>query len=107
MSALVAAAPEVQPLVDEHLVDYDGILLHLLMADLGRRCVQAAAEHDTDLLRRVLGVLDRALKEGTDEVVNAVAVSFVEDSWLDRRMAPVVAAFPPSLRDEMARQRNS
>ena len=63
-------------------------------------------ERETEALRRLLGVMDAGLRDGDEYVVNAVAVSFVEDTpWWDEAMEPFITAWPPGLRAEAERQR--
>lgn len=69
---LIHEAPEVRALVDEHLRDQSGgLLLHLLVADVRRAAVDAFQRDDGDLLRRLLELLDRALRDGDERVENA------------------------------------
>jgi hypothetical protein len=97
--------PETQPVVDEHLEDNDGLLLHLLTADLRRYAIQSFDFGKGDVLDRLLAVVDVALRDGTDDVQNAMAVSFVEDTgYWDPAMQPFVAVWPSSLRAEAERQ---
>ncbi len=63
----------------EHLADNDGLLLHLLMSDLLRLAVSTFSEGLTGIKHRLLAFVDRCLRDGDDDVVNAVAISFVED----------------------------
>ena len=104
--SLADEAPEVRGLVDEHLRDQSGeLLLHLLVADVRRAAVDAFQQGDGDLLRRLLDLLDRSLREGDERVENAVAVSFVEDAgWWDPAMRPFIDAWPAALRAEAQRQ---
>jgi hypothetical protein len=100
--------PEVRPLILEHLEDNDEILLHLLTAELRRHAKEAFDAGRSPELVRLLGVLNAALIEGDNDVENAIAVSFVEDTgWWDPAMQPFIEAWPPDLRREAARQQNS
>ncbi len=99
--SLAHEAPEVRDLVAEHLRDQSGeLLLHLLVADVRRAAVDAFQRGDGDLLRRLLDLLDRALREGDERVENAAAVSFVEDSGVmgagDAALHRRLAGRPPS-----------
>ena len=61
---------------------------------------------ESDSLARLLGVLDRSLLEGDEDVENAVAVSFVEDTgWWDPEMGPFMSVWPAGLMAEAERQR--
>ncbi|MEW6153554.1 MAG: hypothetical protein AB1673_06145 [Actinomycetota bacterium] len=107
--SLVDEAPEIRDLIDVHLRDQSGeLLLHLLVADVRRVAVDAFQRGDGDLLRRLLDLLDRALREGDELVENAVAVSFVEDTgWWEPAMRPFIDAWPAALRAEALRQQSS
>lgn len=105
VAALATEVPEVQPIVDEHLRDNDELLLHLLTCDLRRYAVEAFESGQTEVLRRLLAVLDRAFLDGDDQVTNAVAVSFVEDSgWWESDTRPFIESWPPGLQAEARRQ---
>lgn len=105
LAALDREVPEVQPVVREHFGDNDELLLHLLTADLRRYAIEAFNVGNSDVLRRLLNVINCALVEGTEDVENAMAVSFVEDSgWWDTAMQPFVESWPPELRNEALSQ---
>lgn len=108
LAALVSEVPEVAPVVMEHLADNDDqLLLHVLMGDLLRFATDAFESGRTPALQRLLGLLDHALRAGTEEVNNAVAVSFVEDArWWDPQAQPFIESWPDGLRAEAERQRN-
>ena len=107
LSVLERDVPETQALVAQHFDDYDGLLLHLLVADLRRFAIQFFEAGQSDVLERLLAVLEVALRDGSDDVENAVAVSFVEDAgWWDPAMQPFIEAWPPGLRAEADRQRD-
>jgi hypothetical protein len=108
VASVVAAVPEAQQVVEKHLVDQEGeLLLHLLMADLMRLAIASFEQGDADLLRRLLAVIDAGLRDGDEEVENAVAVSFVENTgWWDPQMQPFIATWPAGLRAEADEQRN-
>jgi hypothetical protein len=102
---LVSVAPEAAAMVDEHLADYDELLLHPLMADFRRLAVAAYGRGDVDVSQRCLDLADRALLEGDPDVVNAVAVSFVEEIGADPGESPAfLATWPVGLLAEKARQ---
>jgi hypothetical protein len=102
---LVDAAPEVRLVLDEHLADSDEVLLHLFVARVRDVSIAAFDAGDRDLAGRVVGVLDEGLRLGDDRVVNAVAVSFVEDTgWWDPARDEFIDSWPAALRDEAARQ---
>ncbi len=109
VASLIEAAPEVQPVVDENLRDQDGqLLLHLLVADVRRFSIATFESGDEDLSHRLLSAIDTGLREGDEEVENAIAVSFVEDTgWWEPAMQPFIASWPHGLQGEVTRQRSS
>ena len=108
LSALASEVPETQPVVRGHVEDCEELLLHLLTADLRRYAIDIFASGPSDVLRRLPGVIDRALLLGNDYVSNPIAVSFVEDSgWWDPAMQPFIASWPPGPQAEARRQRES
>src|SRR5207253_247565 len=93
--ALRAAVPEFGPTIDEHVADYDSVLAHVLFGDLSRFVLAAHERGDTDVEERSLAFLDRALREGDEQVRTLVAVSFVENvgPW-DQAQQGFIAAWP-------------
>lgn len=108
VQALVRHAPGAGPMLDEHLAYYDELLLHLLIADLQRWAIALFEEGDSSQLSALLGVLDQGLREGDEDVRNAVAVSFVENSqpWAPAA-EPFIRVWPKGLRAEANRQRQA
>lgn len=103
---LVAAVPEAEPILIEHVTDHDEVLLHVLTAALRRLALQAHQNWQADLFRRLLDVLDEGLDRGNDYVHNAIAVSFVEDSApYDPANDDYIANWPENLATEARRQR--
>jgi hypothetical protein len=99
---LKVAVPESGDLVTEHLADNDELLLHLLMSDLLRLTVSTFSEGQTGVTDRLLGFVDRCLREGDEDVVNAVGVSFVEDfGAYPGESDALLARWPPALRAEL------
>ncbi len=95
-----------QTVVLEHREDNDGLLLHLLTADLRRYATEAFDSGRSDVLQRQLNVINRALVDGTEDVENAMAVSFVEHTgWWDAEMQPFIESWPSKLRSEALRQK--
>lgn len=103
---LLAAVPEIEPVVSEHLEDQDGeLLLHLLMSDLLRFAVHASRAGEGDVLPRLLAVVDRSLREGDNSVENAVALSFVAHvGYGAGETAEFIASWPAGLLAERDRQ---
>lgn len=108
LSALTSKVPDTQHLVTEHMKDNDELLLHLLVADLRRYAIEEFDSGRRDELGRLLSVIECALRDGREDVTNAMAVSFVEDTgWWDPGMQPFIDAWPSELRAEVDRQRHS
>lgn len=105
---LLARCPETQPIVTEHLADFENeILLHLLIADVRRFAIAAFVDDEIDLLRRCLDAVGTGMSDGDDYVQNAIGVSFVEDTPLwDEAMDSYIATWPPPLAEEAERQRS-
>jgi hypothetical protein len=101
---LALAVPESGNTVAEHLADNDGLLLHLLISDLLRMTVTSYAAGEVVLADRLLAFMDRCLREGDDDVVNAVAVSFVEGfGAYPGESDALLEWWPPALRAELGR----
>jgi hypothetical protein len=80
IGALVGAHPWLLPILQEHIDDNDGVLPHLLLADV-ERWAEAQIEAngaDDDRLRALLGYLEDAFGSGDAEVDELIAVSFLE-----------------------------
>ncbi|GAB3259959.1 DUF7674 family protein [Nocardioides dilutus] len=104
LGELAAAVPESGDVVAEHLADNDELLLHVLMGDLLRMTVNAHAAGEVAVTDRVLAFIDRCLREGDDYVINAVAVSFVEDFGVyPGESDALLERWPPALRAELGR----
>ncbi len=102
---LVSSVPETAPVVADHFRDNDELLIHCLMADLLRFTVDAFGKGDLALSQRCLQAVERGLVDGDDAVVNAVAVSFVEDvGAYDGETPEFIASWPSKLLQEKARQ---
>jgi hypothetical protein len=94
-------------MIDEHVAEYDAVLVHILFGDLTRFVLAAHERGDTDVEQRSLSFLDRALREGDEQVRNLVAVPFVENvgPW-DKARRGFIAEWPDALRTEAERQRD-
>lgn len=104
LGELADAVPESGDVVAEHLAGNDGLLLHLLMSDLLRMTVSTYAAGQAAVTDRLLAFIDRCLREGDDYIVNAVAVSFVEDFGAHRGESDVLLErWPAALRAELGR----
>jgi hypothetical protein len=103
LEAVRAAVPEAADIVAEHLADNDELLLHLLMADLLRLTASSFARGRTEVTDRLLAFVDGCLRDGDEDVVNAVLVSFVEDFGAGHgETEALLARWPPALRAELA-----
>lgn len=104
LEELTVAVPESGDAVSEHLADNDGLLLHLLISDLLRMTVSSYAAGEVAVTDRLLAFMDRCLREGDDDVVNAVAVSFVEGfSAYPGESDALLERWPRALRAEFGR----
>ena len=107
LSALAREVPETQGVVAEHMEEFDELILHLLVADLRRYGFDEFDSGRRDVLARLLNVIDRALLDGAEDVNNAMAVSFVEDTgWWIPETQPFIEVWPSGLRAEVERQRS-
>ena len=101
---LAVAVPESGDVVAEHLADNDELLLHLLMGDLLRMTVSTYAAGEVAVTDRLLAFVDGCLRDGDEYVVNAVAVSFVEDFGAHPGESDaLLERWPPALRAELGR----
>lgn len=104
LEELAVAVPESADVVAEHLADNDALLLHLLMSDLLRMTVSTYAAGEVAVTDRLLAFIDWCLRDGDDYVVNAVAVSFVEDFGAYRGESDaLLERWTPALRAELRR----
>ena len=106
-AALRAAVPEFGPTIDEHLAEFGDDVPYLLFGDMTRFVLAAQADGAKDLVRRCLGFLDLALREGDHGVQDLVAVGFVENvgPW-DPARRPFIRTWPAALKAEAKRQRD-
>jgi len=103
LDELAVAVPDSAELVAEHLADNDELLLHLLMSDLLRLTVSAFSEGRTETADRLLAFMDYCVREGDNDVVNAVSVSFVEDFGVYQGESDaLLARWPAALRAKLA-----
>jgi hypothetical protein len=104
LDELAVAVPESADLVAEHLDDNDELLIHLLLSDLLRMTVSTFDAGREDVTDRLLAFVNRCLREGDDDVVDAVSVSFVEDfGAYPGESDALLARWPPDLRAELGR----
>jgi hypothetical protein len=104
LKELAVAVPESGEVVAEHLADNDGLLLHLLMSDLLRMTVSTYSAGEVAVTDRLLEFIDWCFRVGDDYVVNAVAVSFVEDfGTYPGESDALLERWPSGLRTELGR----
>lgn len=103
VSDLTTAVPETAPTVQERLVDQEGeLLMHLLAYNLGQLAVTWFQENRSSELTRLLEAMDIGIREGDEYLINAIAVSFVEDlPWWEADVQPLILTFPEGLRSEV------
>jgi hypothetical protein len=106
LDALEIYVPETRPMVDKHLEVHACVILHVLTADLRRYAIQSLEAGQSEVLGRLLAVVDRARRQGTDDLQNAIAISFVKDTprW-NPATQPFIEAWPARLRAQADRQR--
>ena len=77
---LLRAAPDLKPILDEHLAANDTLLPHVMMADLARFAVAGVADirKRTNVLR-LLNHLEQGLSIGDEEIRDLILASFVEN----------------------------
>jgi hypothetical protein len=81
--ALVEKHPILVPLFDEHVEDMGEILPHVVMPNFARLLGRLVAEQWEDPavigeVKAIIGTVDTQLREGSYEVKNVIAVSFLE-----------------------------
>lgn len=105
-SALVRAVPEFSEALDEHLEDTGGeVLPHLLFGDLTRFVITAHDKGSGELVQRTLRFLERAIRDGDQDVQDVVAASFIENIGVwEPAMASLVLILPPALRAQACAQ---
>ena len=102
---LVERVPEVRPILDEHLLENDELLMHVFVARVRDLAIDAFDRDRRELAHRIVETFDWGLRDGDDAVENAVAVSFVEDTpWWDPDRAEFIESWPSGLRSEAERQ---
>lgn len=96
---LVAATPELRPILDEHLHDQEGELLpYVLMADVAR-WLDVASHTDPVRVADVVGWLEREFVGGDFDVRNLIDVGIVEMLPAMPEGAPVLELLGPALRE--------
>jgi hypothetical protein len=84
--ALIAEFPQIRA----H-VEHDRELIHVQLAWLRLYVLDRAVEdNDTATIRRCIGLLDRFVQQGDEDVVTAIHVAFLEHIEADTRTGEVV-----------------
>lgn len=95
----VSAVPELGPLLEEHLADYDGqVLPHIFFGEVSAWTVAHLGDEQA-AVSRLLAHLETAYDGGAQDVLEVIALSF-----LDRFPERLVAQLGPRLRSELATQ---
>lgn len=79
---LVSRVPELKPLYDEHISDFDELLPHLFFGDVTRYVAQHLRIDDSHSLSSVvkaLNVLEEGMVIGDDKAQELISVSFLEN----------------------------
>lgn len=88
---VVRKVPELQPIYDEHIADYDENLPHVFFGDVTRFAIaETARDGEHDALARLLGKLESGLRDGPAEVKDLVIASFVENLCGETRAISVL-----------------
>lgn len=104
---LIQADAKAANLVSQHYEDNDDLLIHLLLPDVLRLCVSEFHAGDRPASDRLLALVNDALLNGDERLINAVTVSFVEHVGAGEGETPeFIATWPSgllSLLDELTR----
>lgn len=98
---LLAAVPELAPVVREHIADNDGVLPHVLMGDVTRWAIDSAGDEPR---RRFFAALEQGLALGSEDVAELLNVSFLEDLDVVAGEPALRALFGPRLAAEWRRR---
>ena len=95
---VVDEIPEFRAMQEKHLRDNDEVLPHVLFGDLSRFAVAAHKRGDTRLVERVIGLMERLLRDGDAATRELVGVSFVENIGPEDVEEGFFALYGPLLR---------
>lgn len=98
--------PELRELLQEHLDDYDGLLPHLLLADVTRWLVARLSEkgRSDSVLASVLEFLEKHFVSGGEHVSELIAVSILETMPLKGEdSAELRELLGPAMQDHLQR----
>lgn len=103
---LVQQVPELRPVYNEHLRDYDEALPHVFLGDVTRYVVRQLREGGPgrlDSVRRIVAVLEQCVANGDRQVQELVSVSFLENLIdCEDVITAVKAIIGPNLAKEFA-----
>lgn len=76
---LLAAAPEISDIHQQHMKDNDEILPHVLLGEVTRFVINAHRNSNVELRTRILDFLECAVSSPDDKLQELVVVSFLEN----------------------------
>jgi hypothetical protein len=106
----VAAVPELQRALNEHVTYYDELLPHVFFGDVSRFAHDVARAQNEELAQRIGSALERMAASPDDNAVNVIHVSFIEYfvwgdeaeqaafEWLSRFFGPAMHAWTEEFR---------
>jgi hypothetical protein len=96
-------APELLPVLQEHLDDYDGLLPHVMMGDITRWVIRKFnADRSDPTLRQVLKFIEDACSQAEFEDRGIIIVSFLENlPRVGEKDAEIRSLLGPSLLSEL------
>ena len=105
---LLGNVPELQSVYDQHLLDNEKLLPHVFMGDVTRFVIEIYRQSETrsaprDIMRRVLGDLEKAIASSDSELQELVSASFLENlHQADDTYEGIKKLLGPGLRKELA-----
>ncbi|HEV2500238.1 MAG TPA: hypothetical protein VGY31_11730 [Terriglobia bacterium] len=108
---LLQSAPELRPLLDEHIQQYDELLPHVFFGDVTRFVMdrvrtEGGAGNQDAVVRRILGFLEEAMASSDENVQELVSLSFLENlDPSDPAYEELKAMLGPNLRRELENYR--
>lgn len=105
VGALCHRFPVLMPVLQEHLDDYDGLLPHVLMADITRSIVQRFRADPSDAIAQdVVDFIESAFKEAVGNERELISASFLENLPRPGEAgADVRTLLGPALQDQLRR----
>jgi len=80
IKVLLESVPELVPVYDEHIDDYDEVLEHVFMGDVTRFAVEIYKnDPDSKSLKLLLSLLDKAFSAKDPKLQELISVSFLEN----------------------------